>query len=112
MDVAELFRRFPEIPVEVRDEPLLAEYARELAPLLRVAREPSPCARVHERDHRIYLELIGPLAILRWGLATKEETVGKLQALLARHRADPPAFAASFDAGAGAGAGESTRNSR
>ena len=48
--VDELLARFPEVPRDLRDEPILAEYVKGFGPLLRVARAwaaaamPSTCS--------------------------------------------------------------------
>ena len=39
----ELLARFPEVPRDLRDEPILAEYVKAFGPLLRMAQKPSPC---------------------------------------------------------------------
>ncbi len=43
MTVDELLARFPEVPRDLRDEPILAEYVKAFGTLLRVAQKPSPC---------------------------------------------------------------------
>src|SRR2546428_4818661 len=43
MTVDELFARFPEVPRDLRDEPVLAEFVRAFGAQLRVAQKPSPC---------------------------------------------------------------------
>ena len=43
MTVDELLAHFPEVPRDLRDEPILAEYVKAFGPLLRVAQKPSPC---------------------------------------------------------------------
>ncbi len=96
MTVAELLSRFPEIPADLRDEPALAELARECAELLAVARQPSPCSTGHDAANHYYLKLIGPLAIYGYGLSSREKVRSQLQELIARRRADPAGFAASL----------------
>ena len=44
MSVDELFARFPEIPADLRDEPVLAELAAACGELLAVAQRPSNCS--------------------------------------------------------------------
>jgi hypothetical protein len=96
MTVAELCARFPEIPHDLRAEPVLARFAGTLDDLLRRARCPSPCAREHDRENYYYLKLVGPLAIYGYGLAPRERTLEDLARLLERHAADPQGFAASL----------------
>ena len=42
-DGGELLAHFPEVPRDLRDEPILTEYVKAFGPLLRVAQKPSPC---------------------------------------------------------------------
>jgi hypothetical protein len=96
MTVQELMARFPEIPADLREEALLAEFARVFDTLLRSARSPSPCATQHDRHNHYYLKLIGPLSIYGFGLATRERALADLHDLLERHERDPHGFAASL----------------
>lgn len=43
MTVEEFFAGFPEVPLDLRDEPVLAEFVRAFGSQLRVAQKPSPC---------------------------------------------------------------------
>lgn len=88
--------RFPEIPRDLQDDPVLARFAAVLGDLLRVARSPSPCATGHDAANHYYLKLIGPLSIYGYGLATRERVIADLSTLLERHDADPEGFAASL----------------
>jgi len=96
MNVQELIARFPEIPATLRGEPLLATFAATFDDLLRRARPPSPCATVHDAANHLYLALVGPLAIHGYGLSSREQVVGEIGDLLARHRGDPQGFEASL----------------
>ncbi len=96
MTVAELIARFPEIPADLREEPILRRFAATFADLLRVARSPSACATQHDAANHYYLKLIGPLSIYGYGLATRERVLADLTQLLARHEADPGGFPASL----------------
>lgn len=96
MTVAELLSRFPEIPRDLADDPVLARFAEAFDPLLRLAREPSACATAHDAANHYYLKLVGPLSIYGYGLATRERTLDDLAAMLERHAADPVGFAASL----------------
>jgi hypothetical protein len=96
MSIAELFQRFPEIPRDLGEEPLLAEFAADLGDLLRQARMPSNCSRHHDAANHIYLKLVGPLSIYGYGLATRDGVLAEIRALLERRRADPAGFAASL----------------
>ena len=96
MKVAKLFDRFPEIPHELREEPVLAAFAAECGPVLERAQKPNPCSTGHEAANHFYLRLIGPLSIYGYGLSTKEKVLSQLQDLIDQHQADPVGFAASL----------------
>ncbi len=96
MTVQELVQRFPEVPADLRDEPLLAELAEACDDLLRVARKPSACSTGHDAANHYYLALLGPLSIYGYGLSTRERVVGQLRELLDRRNADPSGFARSL----------------
>jgi hypothetical protein len=93
MSVAELVARFPEIPGDVRQEPLLARFAEAFDDLLRIARNPSACSARHDAANHYYLKLIGPLAIHGYGLSTREQVLAEIGELLERREADPGGFA-------------------
>jgi hypothetical protein len=94
--IQELTARFPEIPADLRGEPVLERFAATFDGLLRLARNPSNCARQHDAANHYYLKLIGPLAIYGYGLSTRPRVLADLQELLDRHDADPDGFAASL----------------
>lgn len=96
MTVQELAARFPEIPVDLHDEPLLAAFAQTFDPLLRTARSPSACSSQHDKNNHYYLKLIGPLSIYGYGLATRERALADIRDLLERQQRDPQGFAASL----------------
>ena len=79
MTPSELIMRFPEIPAELHGEPVLAAFAEAMGPLLKQAVKPSPCSTQHDATNHYYLKLIGPMAILGYGLSTKEKVIGQLQ---------------------------------
>lgn len=97
MSVDELLARFPEVPHDLRDEPLLQEYARTFGPLLRVARKPTPCMRDGgDAEHVFYTRLVNDLAIYGIGLARRERTLARLAALLEQYRKQPATFACTL----------------
>ena len=96
MTVHELTARFPEIPADLHQEPLLAQLAEAWGDLLRVAQKPSACSTQHDPRNQYYLKLIGPMSIYQYGLTTKEEVLAELHDLLARYHADPSGFATSL----------------
>ena len=93
MTVEELIQKFPEIPRNLHQEPLLKRFADVFGELLQSARKPSPCSTQHDPANHYYLKLIGPLAIHGYGLSTRENVLDQLQELLVRHAADPRGFA-------------------
>ena len=96
MSIDELFARFPEIPVDLRDEPVLAKLAAACGELLAVAERPSNCSTGHDAGNHFYLKLIGPMAFYGYGLASRERVVEDLRELLAERDVDPEGFAASL----------------
>ncbi len=97
MTVAELLARFPEIPADLRDEPVLARYADAFGPQLRVAQKPSPCMGAGgDAEHLFYTRLINDLAIYGIGLARRERTLQRLEATLEAWRKQPSTFACTL----------------
>lgn len=97
MSVDELLARFPEVPHDLRDEPLLQEYTRAFGPLLRVAQKPTPCMRDGgDAEHVFYARLVNDLAIYGIGLARRERTLARLAALLEQYRKQPATFACTL----------------
>ena len=96
MTVEELIQKFPEIPRNLHQEPILNRFADVFGELLQSASKPSPCSTQQDPANHYYLKLIGPLAIHGYGLSTRENVLKQLQELLDRHAADPQGFAASL----------------
>ena len=96
MTVGELLARFPEIPKDLGNEPLLGEYATAFDNLIRVARKPAPCVKDHDADHVFYLKLVNDLAIYGLGLSTRNRTLGRVQVLLGEYRKNPATFGCSL----------------
>ena len=96
MMVQELVRRFPEIPPDLHDEPLLARFADAFGDLLQVAQNPSNCAGQYEANHYYYLKLIGPLKLYMYGLSSREKVLKQLQDFLDHYEANPAGFAATL----------------
>src|SRR2546430_11039051 len=93
MTVDELFARFPEVPRDLRDEPVLAEFVRAFGSQLRVAQKPTPCvaqAGAGDAEHHFYTRLVNDLAVYGIGLAPRERTLQRLQNLRPRVPAPPP----------------------
>ena len=99
MTLGGFFARFPEVPADLRDEPLLTEFVRAFGPQLAVAQKPSPCvARADggDAEHHFYTRLVNDLAIYGIGLARRERTLQRLERLLAEYRAQPATFACTL----------------
>ena len=96
MSVDAFLARFPEVPRDLRDEPVLAEYVRAFGPQLAVAQKPSPCVARDgggDAEHFFYTRLVNDLAIYGIGLAKRERTLQRLERLLTDYRAQPATFA-------------------
>ena len=90
---------FPEVPRDLRDEPVFVEFVRAFGPQLRVAQKPSPCvARDGGGDapHHFYTRLVNDLAIYGIGLAKRERTLQRLEKLLDEYRKHPATFACTL----------------
>ena len=96
MTVKELVQKFPEIPPNLHEEPLLERFAEVFGELLQMARKPSPCSTQHDPENHYYLKLIGPLSIHGYGLSTREKVLDQIQELLDRHQANPRGFPSSL----------------
>jgi len=97
LTVAEFLARFPEVPRDLRDEPILAEYVKAFGLLLRVAQKPSPCmGDGGDAQHVFYARLVNDLAIYGVGLAKRDRTLARLQATLDQYRKQPATFACTL----------------
>ena len=97
MTVDELLARFPDVPRDLRDEPVLADYVAAFGPLLRLATKPSPCmGQGGDAAHHFYTRLVNDLAIYGIGLARRDRTLARLQATLDAHRKQPATFACTL----------------
>ena len=97
MTVDELLARFPEIPADLRNEPILAEYVDAFGPLLRMAQKPSPCMRDGgDAPHVFYTRLINDLAIYGIGLSRRDRTLARLRATLDQYRKQPATYACTL----------------
>ncbi|MBI4636896.1 MAG: hypothetical protein HY727_11155 [Candidatus Rokubacteria bacterium] len=97
MSVDEFLARFPEVPRDLRDEPVLREYVSAFGPLLQVAQKPSPCMRDGgDAQHVFYTRLVNDLAIYGIGLARRDRTLARLGATLDQYRKQPATFACTL----------------
>jgi hypothetical protein len=103
LSVDEFLALFPEVPRDLRDEPIMAEYVRAFGPLLRVAQKPTPCMGTGgDAPHVFYTRLVNDLAIYGIGLAKRDRTLARLQATLAQYRQQPATFACTLGPAPGA----------
>ena len=99
MSVDAFLARFPEVPRDLRDEPVLTEFVRAFGPQLAVAQKPSPCVARDgggDAEHFFYTRLVNDLAIYGIGLAKRERTLQRLERLLTDYRAQPATFACTL----------------
>ncbi len=99
MTVDGFLARFPEVPRDVRDEPVVAQFVRAFGAQLAVAQKPAPCvarAGGGDAEHHFYTRLVNDLAIYGIGLARRERTLQRLERLLADYRAQPATFACTL----------------
>jgi hypothetical protein len=97
MTVDEFLARFPEVPRDLRDEPVLVRYVDAFGPLLRHAQKPSPCVGTSgDAEHQFYTRLVNDLAIYGIGLARRERTLGRLQATLDEYDKQRATFGCSL----------------
>src|SRR6266852_2671131 len=99
MTVEEFFARFPEIPRDLRDEPVLAEFVRAFGSQLRVAQKLALCvaqAGTGDAEHHFYTRLVNDLAVYGIGLARRERTLQRLVTILAEYRTHPATFACTL----------------
>ena len=105
MAVPEFLARFPEVPRDLAQEPLLAEYVDAFGPLLALAEKPTPCMRDGgDAQHTFYTRLVNDLAIYGMGLAKRDRTLQRLEATLAGYRKAPATFACTLVPRRGPGA--------
>jgi len=97
MTVDEFLTRFPEVPRDLRDEPVLTRYVDAFGGLLRRATKPTPCVGNNgDAEHHFYTRLINDLAIYGIGLARRDRTLARLQATLDQRRKQPATFACTL----------------
>jgi hypothetical protein len=97
MTVDEFLARFPEVPHDLKAEPVLAKYVAAFGPLLRLASKPSPCVGSGgDMEHVFYTRLLNDLAIYGLGLARRERTLARLQATLDQRATQPATFACTL----------------
>ncbi len=97
LTVDEFLAHFPEVPRDLKDEPTLARYVAAFGPLLRLARKPSPCVGSGgDMEHVFYTRLVNDLAIYGLGLARRDRTLARLQAMLDQRATQPATFACTL----------------
>lgn len=97
LTVDEFLARFPEVPRDLGDEPILAEYVNAFGHLLRIAQKPTPCMRDGgDAQHAFYMRLVNDLAVYGIGLARRDRTLARLQVTLDEYRKQPATFACTL----------------
>ena len=97
MTLDEFLGRFPEVPRDLSDEPVLTEYVAAFGGLLRLAQKPSACMRDGgDAQHVFYTRLVNDLAIYGIGLAKRDRTLARLRATLELYRKQPATFACTL----------------
>lgn len=98
MSVDEFLARFPEVPHDLKDEPVLAQYVDAFGVQLREARKPTPCMGTEGGDagHRFYAALVNDLAIYGIGLARRDRTLARLSKRLEDYRKQPATYACTL----------------
>ena len=97
MTVDEFLARFPEVPSDLRGEPVLREYVGAFGAQLRVAEKPTPCiGKGGDAEHVFYTRLVNDLAIYGIGLAKRDRTLARLQNLLDQYQKQPATFACTL----------------
>lgn len=97
LTVDEFLARFPEVPRDLRDDPVLQAYVAAFGPQLRVAVKPSPCMGTGgDAEHVFYTRLVNDLAIYGIGLAKRDRTLARLAATLEAYRKQPATFACTL----------------
>lgn len=97
MTLDEFLARFPEVPRDLSDEPVLKEYVEAFGKLLRLAQKPSACMRDGgDAQHVFYTRLVNDLAIYGIGLAKRDRTLTRLRATLELYRKQPATFACTL----------------
>jgi hypothetical protein len=93
MTTTDLTSRFPEIPADLHDDPVLAEFSECFGPQLAIAEKPSACSAEGSAGNAYYMKLVNPIAIYAMGLAKREGVIAQLQELIDGYRANPEGFA-------------------
>ena len=94
MTMDEFLARFPEVPRDLKGEPVLGEYVAAFGAQLRVAQKPTPCVgKGGDAEHVFYTRLVNDLAIYGLGLAKRDRTLARLTKLLGEYREHPATFA-------------------
>ena len=88
MNVQELVKRFPEIPEDLHEEPLLARLAETFGASLSIAQPPAPCSTERDAANHYYMKLLNPIVFYGLGLGTREKALQHIQTLLDNHAAD------------------------
>ncbi len=89
MNVQELLARFPEIPEDLHDEEVLAQFADVFSYALSIAQKPSACSAEYDPGNHYYMKLVNPMGIYRLGLMKREMLLSQIGQLVEKQQADP-----------------------
>jgi hypothetical protein len=92
MTLPELTARFPEIPADLHEEPILEAFADTFNLYLPTAAKPSACSTDRTPENDAYMTLIAPLDIYRYGLSSRERVVEQLTDLISEYAGSVEGF--------------------
>ena len=72
MLVQEIVSRFPEIPDDLKEEPVFVAYVNTFSEQLLVAQKPSNCSVEYGAHNHFFMKLVNPIGIYKIGLMKKD----------------------------------------
>ncbi|MED5579489.1 MAG: hypothetical protein VX794_05595 [Nitrospinota bacterium] len=96
MAVQEIVSRFPEIPDDLKEEPVFIAYANAFSDQLLRAQKPSNCSVDYDATNHYFMKLVNPIGIYKIGLMKKELLLAQLQSMTEEFEKDPQTFLASL----------------
>tara|TARA_Y100000590_G_scaffold398307_1_gene480614 strand:- start:280 stop:618 length:339 start_codon:yes stop_codon:yes gene_type:complete len=96
MLVEEIVSRFPEIPDDLKEEPIFITFVNTFSDQLLVAQKPSNCSVEYGAPNHYFMKLVNPIGIYKIGLMKKELLLSQLQSMSEEFEKDPQRFLASL----------------
>tara|TARA_B100000686_G_C16804370_1_gene988805 strand:- start:3660 stop:3998 length:339 start_codon:yes stop_codon:yes gene_type:complete len=96
MLVQEIVSRFPEIPDDLKEEPVFVAYVNAFSEQLLVAQKPSNCSVEYGAPNHYFMKFINPIGIYKIGLMKKELLLSQLQSMMEEFEKDPQGFLSSL----------------